>query len=237
MRKKVFVAITMTLLTSLSIYSCSQAGKEIRQEYTLGKLLYHEPFNSGLNDWIIETPLKNDSTVTIKKNAMIIDVHAGATVWFDKKIEGNVYIEYKRKVIMAKGKNDRLSDVNTFWMANDPRRKNLFTRSGNFNEYDSLLLYYVGFGGNSNSTTRFRKYEGNGERHLLEEYLDVDHLLQPNTEYTIRIIVYNGKTSFAIDGKEYFSFTDPHPIKEGYFGFRITQSRQEIRDFRVYRIK
>lgn len=228
------IFITILLLTSLSI--CSQAQEKTEQEYTLGKLLYQDQFN-GLNDWIIEKPSTHDSVGVSKNSSLIINVKGGTTVWFNKKIKGNVYIEYKRKVIMANGTNDRLSDLNTFWMANDPKQKNLFTRTGIFKEYDSLLLYYVGFGGNTNSTTRFRKYDGNGDRRLLAEYLDADHLLQPNKEYTIRITVYNGTTSFAIDGVEYFSFIDPQPIKAGYFGFRQVQSRQEIRDFKVYRLK
>jgi hypothetical protein len=236
MRNKVSFKIFASIFLLTLIPGYSQAQKENEQPHNLGKLLYHDQFNSGLNNWVVEKPSTTDS-VLVADNSLIIDVNGGTTVWFNKKIKGNVYIEYKRKVIMANGKNDRLSDLNTFWMANDPTSKNPFTRSGNFKEYDSLLLYYVGVGGNTNSTTRFRKYDGKGERNLLAEYLDADHLLQPNKEYTIGITVYNGKTSFAIDGIEYFSLTDPQPIKTGYFGFRTVHSRQEIRDFKVYRLK
>ena len=33
-------------------------------------------------------------------------------------------------------------------------------RSGTFAEYNDLLTYYVGLGGNRNTTTRFRRYIG-----------------------------------------------------------------------------
>lgn len=69
---------------------------------------------------------------------------------------------------MNGGKNDRISDLNQFWMANDPNNYNLFTRNGVFEAYDSLQLYYVGMGGNSNTTTQLRKYRGNGQRVLLQ---------------------------------------------------------------------
>ena len=166
-----------------------------------------------------------------------MDVDGGATVWFHQKLSGNLLIEYKRKVIIDNGKNDRLSDLNQFWMASDPGHTNLFTRSGVFSEYDSLRLYYAGMGGNANTTTRFRKYTGNGERVLYRDLTDLQHLLKPNHVYAITIIVKEGLTKFFVDGREYFSFQDPAPLQEGYFAFRTVQSRQEIDDFRVYRLK
>jgi rhamnogalacturonan endolyase len=164
---------------------------------------------------------------------LIIDVDDGATAWFNKKLFGNILIEYHRKVIVNDGPNDRLSDLNQFWMATDPRQENVFTRSGIFKEYDSLRLYYAGIGGNTNSTTRFRKYQGNGERTLSFDLQDEDHLLQPNKTYLIQLVVYNGTTKVFVDGEQYFSFTDDAPLTEGYFGFRTVKSHQEIDDFKV----
>lgn len=226
----------ITLLCSFIILTTH--SQSLRQdEYKLGAVLFEDNFTARSNNWIIETPSSVNSNITFTGGKLVIDVNAGATVWFDKKLSGNICIEYKRKVIVTGGKNDRLSDLNTFWMANDPSNKNLFTRSGVFSEYDSLLLYYVGIGGNSNTTTRFRKYEGTGERRLLSEHLDKSHLLQPNKEYTIHITVWNGTSRFYVDGVEYFSYTDPNPIPEGYAGFRTVQSRQEIRNFKIYRLE
>ena len=66
-------------------------------------------------------------------------------------------------MISAGGKNDRVSDLNCFWMARDSRNPDdLFAvhRTGKFADYNQLLCYYVGVGGNTNTTTRFRRYIG-----------------------------------------------------------------------------
>ncbi|MBD0276822.1 MAG: DUF6250 domain-containing protein [Bacteroidota bacterium] len=205
--------------------------------YKKGRLLYKDDFDSGLKNWITEIPASQHSSVTAKKGKLVIDVDGGATVWFNKKLSGNILIEYKRKVLVKGGRNDRLSDLNQFWMATDPRNKNLFTRKGVFSEYDSLLLYYVGMGGNSNTTTRFRKYTGNGERVLYGDLTDKEHLLRSNKEYRIKTVVYKGFVQFFVNDKSFFLFRDPAPLQEGYFGFRTTESRHEIDDFRVYQLE
>ena len=228
--------ITILLFTLLLVQlnTSAQSVNTGSYQYQKGNLIFKEDFDTDLQNWVAEFAPSPTSTVAIKNGKLVIDVPGGATVWLNKKLSGNLLIEYKRKVILDKGPNDRLSDLNQFWMANDPKNKNLFTRTGVFAQYDSLLLYYVGFGGNTNSTTRFRKYNGKGERVLLTDLTDKPHLLEPNKEYSIKITVYNGLTKFFVDDVEYFSFLDKEPLREGYFGFRTTKSRQEIKDFRVY---
>ena len=206
-------------------------------QYKKGELLYQDNFNKSIKNWVVETPESPFSNVRTENGKLIIDVDHGATVWFNKKLSGNIMIQYNRKVVMNHGHNDRLSDLNQFWMATDPRQENVFTRNGKFSEYDSLLLYYAGIGGNSNSTTRFRKYLGNGDRKLYSDLQDKQHLLQPNKTYLIQIVVYNGTTKVFVDGEQYFSFTDNEPLTEGYFGLRTVKSHQEINNFKVYRLK
>ena len=206
-------------------------------KYTKDELLYQDDFNDGMGDWIVETSVSPHSNVETRDGKLIIDVDNGATVWLNKKLSGNILIEYTRKVIMNDGYNDRLSDFNQFWMASDPRCENLFTRGGAFAEYDSLSLYYAGIGGNRNTTTRFRKYLGDGERELIFDLQDEEHLLQPNKTYFIQTIVYNGTTKVFVDGEQYFSYTEDEPLTEGYFGFRTVMSNQEIDDFKIYSIK
>lgn len=208
-----------------------------RLHYKKDELLYWDNFNNGMENWVVETPESPNSTVGIKDRNLVIDVDRGATVWFNKRLSGNIMIEYERTVIMDDGQNDRLSDLNQFWMATDPKQENVFTRSGTFREYDSLRMYYAGIGGNTNSTTRFRKYQGDGERPLLFDLQDEAHLLQPNKTYLIQIVVYDGTTKVFVDGEQFFSFTDDEPLTEGYFGFRTVKSHQEIDDFRVYKLK
>ena len=220
-----------------ALYAQNDVDTNSVDQYTKGQLLYQDSFDQGMKNWVVETPESQYSNVGIENEKLIIDVDHGATVWFIKKLSSNILIEYHRKVIMNEGQNDRLSDLNQFWMATDPRNENVFTRSGIFSEYDSLSLYYAGIGGNYNGTTRFRKYQGNGERTLITDLQDEHHLLQPNKTYFIQIVVYNGTTKLYVDGEQYFSFTDDEPLTEGYFGFRTVKSNQEMDDFKVYRLK
>lgn len=201
-----------------------------------GAVIFKENFDSDLSAWVSEFVASPDSRVHIENKKLVIDVAGGATVWLRQPLSGNYRISYSRKVIMNQGKNDRLSDLNQFWMAKDPHSDNLFTRTGVFEEYDGLRLYYAGIGGNTNTTSRFRKYMGTGERVLITDLQDHSHLLSANHNYKIDISVYNGCTQLRVDGKVYFSYQDPAPLTEGYFGFRTTQSLQEIDDVSIYRL-
>ena len=202
-----------------------------------GRLLYADGFDKGLAQWQPEYRRTAGARIAAAKGRLLMDLPGDATLWFKKRLLGDILVSYKRKVVMAGGPNDRLSDMNQFWMATDPASSNLFTRDGTFATYDKLSLYYAGIGGNGNTTTRFRKYDGKGERRLLAERNDPAHLLQPNREYTIEIAVRQGCTRLSVDGEEYFSWRDDAPLREGHFGFRTTHSRQEIRDFKVYQLK
>jgi hypothetical protein len=202
-----------------------------------GSTIFSDDFDGPLDPatWVIEMEPKPDarSSVYTKDHALILDTRGGVTVWLNKPLSGNLQIEYDRKVLVDTGKNDRLSDLNQFWMARDPHEINLFSRHGKFETYDNLVLYYVGMGGNGNKTTRFRKYLENGTKPVIREYLDALHLLEANTNYHIKIVVQNGTTSYWVNDDCYFSYADPSPLTSGYFGFRSTWSRQEIKNLRL----
>ena len=201
-----------------------------------GALLHADDFDKPLAGFVAEYANKPGNLVASRDGRLTIDVDGGATVWYDKPLHGNVVISYTRRVVMAGGPNDRLSDLNQFWMARDPRNAHLFTRGGSFEDYDDLELYYVGVGGNTNTTTRMRRY-GAGQRALLHEYLDPAHLLQPNRDYRIEIAVYNGCTRMLVDGAEWFNYRDPQPHAYGYFGFRTTWSHQTIDHFKIHQLQ
>jgi len=203
------------------------------------KLIFADNFDKSLDtsNWIPEIAQQPHSSVTVGQGQLILDTQGGVTVWLSKYLDGNIEIRYDWTVVVDGRKNDRLSDLNQFWMAHDPENPNLFTRKGVLEEYDSLALYYVGMGGNTNTTTRFRKYPGNGTRVLVREYLDPEHLLAPNHTYKIKILVKNGVSEFWVDGVRYFYFKDPAPLTKGYFGFRSTKSRHFIDNFQVYRLE
>jgi rhamnogalacturonan endolyase len=202
-------------------------------------LLYKADFTKDLDrkEWVTEIEPQGKSAVYAADGQLIIDSRGGVTVWLNRKLEGNMLIEYERTVIVGGKDNDRLSDMNQFWMALDPRNPDLFTRGGAFGEYDSLRLYYVGMGGNTNSTTRFRKYDGSGNKKLLGEFTDADHLLRPNRKYRISIVLEDDVTAYWVDNECYFTYRDPDPLRKGYVGFRTVYSRQIIENFRIYLLR
>jgi len=155
------------------VISISVWGQHSITGYKKNGIIFQDRFDTGFNrqDWQTEIASVGTSAVYVNKNKLLLDTEGCVTVWLNKKLSGNLLIEYKRKILKDSGQNDRVSDLNQFWMATDPNNKCLFTRNGILEEYDCLSLYYAGMGGNHNITTRFRKYE-NGDRRLLKEYSD-----------------------------------------------------------------
>ena len=201
-----------------------------------GALLHRDDFSGPLTGYVSEYARKPGNSVAVRDGRLVIDVDAGATVWLDKPLSGNLLIAYTRRVVMDGGPNDRLSDLNQFWMARDPARPNLFTRSGRFEDYDDLELYYAGIGGNGNTTTRLRRY-GDGRRELVAERVGPEWLLAPNRDYRVEIALVDGCTRLRIDGRDVFTWRDPQPLTHGYFGFRTTWSRQSIGNLSIHQIK
>ena len=203
-----------------------------------GKLLYADDFRAGLSRWTAE--LEKPGIVRAKDGLLQIDVPAGCTVWFRPELKGPVMIRYRATMVRRGGPNDRVSDLNCFWMARDARSPDNFfavQRSGKFADYNQLLAYYVGQGGNYNTTTRFRRYIGDPElRPLLPEHDFTAPLLEANAEHEILVVADGKQIRYFYDGKVVFDFTDPEPYRQGRFGLRTTFSHLVIREFRVYRI-
>lgn len=228
--------LTVTLLMTV-LFGCTtfwQTQKPPILDDT--KLLFRDDF-SRLDQqlWKVEMEPKGQSSVQTDHNRLIVNTFGGVTVWLNKPLTGDYIIRYKRGFFLNGEANDRLSDLNQFWLAFDPRNNNLFTRSGALAEYDNLNLFYMGIGGNYNGTTRFRWYDGTGERRLLQEYLTSDYLLQDALEYEVITEVKNRHTRVWVNGKLFFDSKIYHGHEFGYFGFRSTYSHQYIKDFSIYR--
>src|SRR5882757_499817 len=148
--------------TALLAASCSSPRENSRPSPT-----------RDLTQWIAEQ--MPGGTVTTKDGALVIEDTGGSTVWLRQKITAPVEIAYDATVISAGGPHDRVSDLNCFWMATDSSRPGDLLapghlRTGKFETYDALRTYYVGQGGNTNTTTRFRRYAGGGAKPLLPEH-------------------------------------------------------------------
>ena len=203
---------------------------------TPGSLIYSDEFRENASQWIAEFEHQADSRLSVSNGTLDVQSSAGATIWFKNILSGNLRITYQVTVVDSGGVQDRVSDLNAFWMARDTAGKTPFGRNGKFSSYDDLQLYYAGIGGNNNTTSRFRKYFASGGKPIVKEYLDKEHLLNGNKQYSISIEVLDGRTSLRVDNVLYFDFTDNQPLTSGYFGFRTTRSHQRFEHFRVYKL-
>lgn len=170
----------------------------------------------------------------------------GLTLWYKEKMTGNVIIRYDACVVNNGREGERTSDLNCFWMASDPKATDVWERMaerrGVFTRCYALQLYYVGYGGNSNTTTRFRRYTGD-ERGIAEpayrpgiltEHTGREQLLEPNRWYRIQLEAVNGRVRYLIDGQCLADWTDEHPLTEGWFGFRTTWSHTLLTNFQFF---
>jgi rhamnogalacturonan endolyase len=201
----------------------------------VGAEIARDDFTQGLGAWVPELQSPATSQVRIVSGKLDIDTSAGATVWFSTELNADLVIAYDVTVVVAGGPNDHLTDVNSFWMASDPANSNLFTRNGTFAQYDTLLLYYAGFGGNGNTTTRFRRYDAtaNARPDPIQAYTDAAHLLVANRTYHVQHVVCGGDIQYIVDGSTFFEYNDPSPYRSGRFAFRTTGSHESIGHFVV----
>ena len=210
--------------------------------YRIGPLLYLDDFRN-LNQWFVE--MEKPASVTAKDGVLDIDVPAGVTVWFRHKLEGPLMITYEATVISAGGANDRVSDLNSFWMATDPRSPgNLFVhpRTGKFADYNTLRMYYVGLGGNGNTTTRFRRYIGDQTERPLLPQNDISVAERPsmgivaNKWQTITLIADGHLIQYWRGTEKIFEMIDPQPYTRGWFGIRTTKNHMQVRHLRIVRL-
>lgn len=246
--------MAMILVSSVNLWADESAASFCRN----GTRIAGDSFERGLRQWSVELQDKN-SKVSIQNNSLDLVALAGATLWFKSKLSGDYAIEFTATplpFISEKGEQ-RLSDLNMFWNArsgqgDDPSRLGL---DGALASYNSLSLYYVGFGANYNTSTRLRRYDGSAQRPQITGYANAESLtpedkagamttatsLMANQPVRVRIISRKPTADqsqnlfwYANDQLIFF-YADPQPYLEGWFGLRTTLSHFQFRDFRVSR--
>ncbi len=211
-------------------------------------LLAKGDFSNWQLQWLEEAEKPARIQYLAKDTALDIVAPKGLTLWFKDPFQGNVTFRYQMRAVSGPDSLDRCSDLNCFWMASDPLHPNsIFARKdfrgGVFGKSYSLVLYYMGFGGNNNTTTRFRKYDGDYDAFIqgrqrpsiLKEYTDSEHLIKPNHWYSVVIIVHDGLVEYWVDDELLVHYQDAIPLTKGWFGFRTTQNHLQIRHFTVER--
>ena len=196
-------------------------------------------------DWLIEAE-SPQTRVLQRGDTLDITSPKGLSLWWRQPLTAPCVIEYRACVVMNGGSCDRLSDLNCFWMATHPvdisPLHGITSRGGRFPESYRLQCYYLGYGGNYNSTTRFRRYTGDSlavtdSAHrppVFKEYTDSTHHLRPNTWYAVRIEVHaDGRTRYFMNEELLVDYLDPAPLLHGWFAFRTTWSHICLTGFRA----
>jgi hypothetical protein len=204
-----------------------------------GRLLHADDFRHGLVGWVLEA--EKPAKVGAQAGMLDIDAPAGLTLWFRAELIGPVMIQYEAQAVSAGGPHDRVSDLNAFWMARDAGGGSPLAapRTGAFADYDTLKTYYVGQGGNANTSTRFRRYVGRpGDRPLLpqHDHAAADEMLVANRWQTVRLVADGGLIQYWNDGRKLFELNDGEPYTRGWFGLRTTLSHLRVRRFRVFQL-
>lgn len=221
--------LALLFINASTVFAQAKVSKQ-------AKVIFADNFKKDKGLWVSEFEQAATSSMQINQGKLDVIATAGGTVWYKNELKGNIMITYNATVVDAGGKNDRVSDMNTFWMASNPSSENINYQSGKFESYDNLHLYYAGIGGHDNETTRFRKYTGKGQKAILKEYTDKEHLLVGNKKYAIKIIVNNGLVQYFVNDNLYWEYKDASPYTEGYFGFRTYISHQIYEDFKVFQL-
>lgn len=225
------------VLAGLVGLAASPALAVAAEPYRRGRRLHADDFRRGLGRWALEA--EKPARVVADGGVLDIDTPAGLTLWFRPPLVGPVMIQYEALAVSAGGPNDRVSDLNAFWMAREANGDSPLARprSGAFADYDTLKTYYVGQGGNGNTSTRMRRYVGRaGERPLLPEHdhAAADEMLVPNRWRAVRLVADGGLIQYWSDDRKLFELNDAQPYTRGWFGLRTTWSHLRVRRFRVH---
>ncbi len=210
---------------------------DVTKPTTQPAALFRETFDDAeaLERFAVE--LQDGGDVAVRDGKLVVDVPAGATVWLKERFEGPVLIEYDVTAIDAGGPNDRVSDLNCFWMASDSRGDFFAVeRDGKFQSYHPLRCYYVGFGGHDNTKIRFRRYIGDAKlRPLLPEHDLPSPVIEPNRTYRVSLLADGSRVEYRLDGETIFAIDDPQPYTSGRFGLRTVRNHLTLDNLTVTR--
>lgn len=210
-------------------------------EGNTAEFLFEDNFTEeSKENWVVETDGDETETiVTFGNGVMDTFTTKGLTIWNKHKFEGNYRVEFDADFVLGNYDFERLSDLNFFWNASDPDNPDdVFAESatrGDFVTYNKLHLYYVGYGGNYNESTRMRKYLPT-ERKIVGQYLEPPFLLEEGKTLHIAVEYIDGYSKVYRNGELMFMYYDPEPYTEGNFGVRTTINHVLFSNFKAYRL-
>ena len=205
------------------------------------KLLFHDDFDSGLSQWHIEA--EQPGRISAANGVLDIDVPAGVTLWFKPRLEGPLTIEFEATAVDEGGPNDKVSDLNVFWMANNTDgRQPVFARarSGAVRRVQrsaDVLRRPRRQSQHDDALSPLHRRPGAPAACALATTLrTTQYMLVPNKPQTIRLVA-NGKViEYWRDGTRIFHMEDAAPYENGWFALRTTFSHLRIEHLRIRRL-
>jgi parallel beta-helix repeat protein len=180
--------------------------------FQVGDLLAEDDFKD-LEKWVVQLEERKGAASVQAKDGTLdcIVPDRGCTVWFREKLKTRVAMTYE---VICPGAKDsdkgmQASDLNCFWMANDPEGQ-LFDRkkfSGKFSDYDGMIGYYASTGGGRNTTTRMRRYprelDGKPVEHLALTARDgkPGFLIKPDRVMKVQLVAYDDVIQYIVNGE------------------------------------
>ena len=198
-------------------------------------------------------------------SARVLDLQtpAGASLWWHAELQGNYELRFQARALPAPDSAGalagRVSDLNLFWNATEADGSAPRPRDGAFASNDTLRAYYLGFGANSNRTTRLRHYDGQGRRTVLDGWADAPEAtpedrqgpmtpaarLEAGRWVQVRVVSHAPRAALEaaasagvhgevhVDGRRLFTLAQPQALLRGWFALRTTASRLQVRQFQV----
>ncbi len=180
--------------------------------FQVGDLLAEDDFKD-LEKWVVQLEERKGAASVQAKDGTLdcIVPDRGCTVWFREKLKTRVAMTYE---VICPGAKDsdkgmQASDLNCFWIANDPEGQ-LFDRkkfSGKFSDYDGMIGYYASTGGGRNTTTRMRRYprelDGKPVEHLALTARDgkPGFLIKPDRVMKVQLVAYDDVIQYIVNGE------------------------------------
>lgn len=225
------------------------------------QVLARDDFEASLAHWQVEAQDPRSRVQPVMhqgRPALELHAPAGLSLWWHQPLSGEYALRFIATPLPAPPEAGpalagRVSDLNMFWNATEADGSAPRPRSGAFATYDNLRAYYVGFGANGNTTTRLRRYGGDGQRHLLDGWADAPEAspadrqgpmtaatrLHAGEPVAVQIVSRQPTAQDPVSlrwwagGRQLFEHRDPAPLRTGRFAFRTTASAWRLEHFEV----
>lgn len=184
-------------------------------------------------DWV----LQGSGTVEVASGALVVRaLDKEATLWFTRRIDGDVLIEFTARVDPPHG----AANLNAFVHATDHSGGPLFERrlSGAYAEYHEYPMYIFTLTGEQeerSDATGWARLRRNPGFALLSERTQFRG--ETGKTYHVSILIEGGRLRYYLDEELVHDYADPRPHRFGWFAFRTWNTNLTIESFLIRQLR